>query len=63
VVAHEVCGYETLSFTVWEEGRLTVFDNGVLRKICGPEGKEVTGGWRKLHNEEFYDYTSCQIFG
>jgi hypothetical protein len=29
-----------------------VFGNGVLRRIFGPKREEVTGGWRKLHNEE-----------
>jgi hypothetical protein len=27
----------------------------MLRKIFGPERDEVTGEWRKLHNEEFND--------
>jgi hypothetical protein len=34
-----------------EECRLRVFENRVLR-IFGPKRDEVTGGWRKLHNEE-----------
>jgi hypothetical protein len=29
-----------------------VFENRVLRRIFGPKGDEVTGEWRKLHNEE-----------
>jgi hypothetical protein len=29
-----------------------VFENGVLRRIFGPKRDEVTGEWRKLHNEE-----------
>jgi hypothetical protein len=29
-----------------------VFENRVLRRICGPKRDEVTGEWRKLHNEE-----------
>jgi hypothetical protein len=29
-----------------------VFENRVLRTIFGPKRDEVTGGWRKLHNEE-----------
>jgi hypothetical protein len=29
-----------------------VFDTRVLRRILGPKRDEVTGGWRKLHNEE-----------
>ena len=35
-----------------EECRLRVFDNGELRGIFGPKWDEVTGEWRKLHNEE-----------
>jgi hypothetical protein len=27
----------------------------VLRRIFGPKRDEVTGGWRKLHNEELYN--------
>jgi hypothetical protein len=32
-----------------------VFENGVLRRIFGPKRYEVTGEWRKLHNEELND--------
>jgi hypothetical protein len=35
-----------------------VFENGELRRIFGPKRDEVTGGWRKLHNEEFHDLYS-----
>jgi hypothetical protein len=35
-----------------EERRLRVFENRVLRKVFGPKRDEVTGEWRKLHNEE-----------
>jgi hypothetical protein len=35
-----------------EERRLRVFENKVLRRIYGPKRDEVTGKWRKLHNEE-----------
>jgi hypothetical protein len=37
------------------ERRLRVFKNGVLRRILGPKRDEVTGEWRKLHNEELND--------
>jgi hypothetical protein len=37
-----------------EERRLRVFENRVLR-IFGPKRDEVTGEWRKLHNEELSD--------
>jgi hypothetical protein len=33
-----------------------VFENRVLRRIFGPKRDEVTGEWRKLHNEELYIY-------
>jgi len=45
---------ETCSFTLRDERRLRVFENGVLR-LLGPEREEVTGEWRKLHNEELND--------
>jgi hypothetical protein len=32
--------------------RLRVSENRVLRRIFGPKRDEVTGEWRKLHNEE-----------
>jgi hypothetical protein len=47
-------GSETLSFTSREEHKLRVFENRVLRRIFGPKRDEVTGGWRKPHNEELH---------
>jgi hypothetical protein len=39
-----------------------VFENRVLRRIFGPKRGEVTGEWRKLHNEELRDlYSSLRI--
>jgi len=35
-----------------EERRLRVFENRVVRRIFRPRRDEVTGEWRKLHNEE-----------
>jgi len=32
-----------------------VFENRVLRRVFGPKRDEVTGEWRKLHNEELSD--------
>jgi hypothetical protein len=49
-------GCETCSFTLREEHRLRVFENRVLRGILGPKMDEVTGGRRKLHNEELHNY-------
>jgi hypothetical protein len=37
-----------------EEHRLRVFENRVLRRIFGLKRDEITGGWRKLHNEELH---------
>jgi hypothetical protein len=37
-----------------EERRLKVFENRVLRRIFGAERDEVTGEWRKLHNDLYY---------
>jgi hypothetical protein len=37
-----------------------VFENRVLRRIFGPKRDEVTGEWRKLHNEELRDLYSSQ---
>ena len=51
-------GCETWSLTLREERRLRVFENRVLRRIFGSKRDEVTGGWRKLHNEELRDLYS-----
>ena len=48
--------------TLREEGKLSVFENMVLRRIFGPRRDEVTGQWRRLHNEELNDlYSSPNI--
>jgi hypothetical protein len=41
-----------------EERRLRVFENRVLRSVFGSKRDEVTGEWRKLHNEELNDLYS-----
>jgi hypothetical protein len=39
-----------------------LFENKVLRRIFGPKRDEITGDWRKLHNEELNDlYSSLNI--
>jgi hypothetical protein len=35
-----------------------VFENRVLRRVFGPKRDEVTGDWRKLHNEELHNLCS-----
>jgi hypothetical protein len=47
-------GCETWFLTLKEQHRLRVFENRVLRRIFGPKRDEVTGEWRKLHNEELH---------
>jgi hypothetical protein len=50
------------SLTLREEHRLRVFENRVLRRIFGPKRDEVTGEWRKKHNEELHNlYSSPDI--
>jgi len=51
-------GCETWSLTLREERRLRMFENRVLRRVFGPKSDEVTGDWRKLHNEELSDLYS-----
>ena len=59
VVLH---GCETWSLTLREERKLRMFENMVLRRIFGPRRDEVTGVWRRLHNEELNDlYSSPNI--
>jgi hypothetical protein len=53
-------GYKTRSVPLKEEHRLRVFENKVLRRIFGPQRDELTGGWRKLHDEEPHNLYSSQ---
>jgi hypothetical protein len=55
-------GCETWSPTLREEHRPRVFEKRALRRIFGFNSDEVTGEWRKLHNEELNDlYSSSNI--
>jgi hypothetical protein len=52
------------SLTLREEQRLRVFENRVLRRICGPKRGEVTEEWRTLRTEELNVlYSSPDIIG
>ena len=56
-------GCETWSLKWMEERRLRVFENRVLRRVYELKRGDVTGEWRKLHNEEINElYCSPNIF-
>jgi hypothetical protein len=58
----DLYGCETWSLALRDERRLREFEQRVLRKKFGPRRDEVTGEWRKVHNEEFIDlYSSPNI--
>jgi hypothetical protein len=41
---------------------LRVFENEILRRICGPKEEKMVGGWRRLHNEKLHNlYTSPNV--
>jgi hypothetical protein len=53
---------ETWSLTLWEEHRLRVLNNRVLRRIFGPKREEVAGDWIRLRNVELHNlYASPNI--
>jgi hypothetical protein len=54
-------GCETWSVTLREELGLSVFENRVLRRTFGTKRGEVSGEWRKLHNEELNDLCCSPI--
>jgi hypothetical protein len=54
-------GCETWLFALREERRLRVFENRGLRRIFEPNRGEVTGKWRKLHNEKLNELYSSPI--
>jgi hypothetical protein len=47
-------GCKARSLLLREEHRLKLFVNRVFRRIFGAKRDEITGGWRKLHNEDFF---------
>jgi hypothetical protein len=59
-----LCGCETWTLRVREEYKLSVFENGMLRRIFAPNSDGVTGGCRNLHNVELHKlYISPSIIG
>jgi hypothetical protein len=54
-------GCEIWSLILREEHRLRVFENRVLRRIFGPKGDEVTGGWRNYIMRSFITCTFPQV--
>ena len=54
-------GCETRSLKLRDERRLRVFENRVLRRVFGPKRDELTGQWRKVHNEELSHLYSLPI--
>jgi len=55
-------GFELKSFTLREEHRLRMFQNRVLRRIFGLNREDMTGGWRRLQNEEFHNLFASSNF-
>jgi len=56
-------GCATWSLKIRGEGRLRLFENRVLKRIFGPSRDEVTGEWRRVHNEELIDLYSANFIG
>jgi hypothetical protein len=53
-----LCSVFLSHLTIREEHRLKVFENTMLRRIFGAKRQEVTGDWRKLHNEKLHNLCS-----
>jgi hypothetical protein len=54
-------GCDTWSLTLWEEHRLRVFENRVLRRIYGPKRNKTVGGWGKLNNEKLHNFSTIRM--
>jgi hypothetical protein len=50
-----LCGGEARSLTLREEIKLRVFESRVLKRTFDSDRGELTGEWRRLHNEELYE--------
>jgi hypothetical protein len=62
IVLPVMYGCETLSLTLVGEGMMRVFEKRVLRRILGPKRDEVTGEWKKLHNESLMFCNTHPLF-
>jgi hypothetical protein len=49
-------GCETWSSALRKEHIPKAFEKSMLRRILGPNGEEVAGGWRRLHNEGLHEF-------
>jgi len=60
--AYCLYGCKTRSLILREDRKMRVLENKVLRRIIGPRKDDVTGEWKRLHNEGLNDlYTSHNI--
>ena len=58
----DIFRFSILRIQTYQNRRLRVFENRVLRRIFEPKRDGVTGEWRKLHNEGLNDlYCSPNI--
>jgi hypothetical protein len=55
IFAVVLCGCVKFSLILREEHRLRVFEKKLLRRIFGLKRDEMTGSWRKQHNEELHN--------
>ena len=43
------------AYCIWSAHKISIFENRVLKKTLGPKKDEITGEWRRLHNDELHD--------
>jgi hypothetical protein len=53
-----LCGCATWSITVREEHGLKIFEDRMFMRLFGPKREDITGGLRKLHNDELHNFKS-----
>jgi len=63
ITGRSVWGAQNMFCHIWEEQRLRVFENRMLRKIFGSKKEEGAGDSRKIHTEEPHNlYSSTNSF-